>query len=228
MMKLFGRNHPSYGRQDVRIAIGLFLFYMILLYVFGRYQSLFFELTILGYSFRPTSWMVWCLLVLILVLRKQKPSSIGLTTHRFKASSLLGLMVGGVWLVIALVTARVNRQTFAGTDYLVFGLVYYLFEIGLTEELLFRGFIQTRLAGYFRHWLFATIVAGMMFASIHIPFQMSVLQLGLIDFIRFRGSHLMLTFLYHFVFAILYRAYDNIAAPTILHLLMNLSFSLFV
>lgn len=228
MMWPLHKNHQSYEGKDAWIAFGLFLVYMVLLYLFGKFYSSFFILTILGNSFRPTSWLVWGLLVLILILRKQKPESIGLTTVKLKQSSILGLLVGGVWLVIALIIALVNHQTFVGTDYLFFGLIYYLIEIGLTEELLFRGFIQTRLVGFFRHRLMAMVLTGMMFALIHIPFQMSVQQFNLIDYVRFNGAHLMLTFLYHFVFSVLYDKYNNIAAPTILHLFMNLSFSLFV
>jgi uncharacterized protein len=209
-------------------AYGIYAFYAIYLYLFGLYYARFPSVALFGYSFKPTSWLVWLVLVLIMVYRKQEPRSVGFTRNNLGKSSLWGFLIGMVFLlVVSLISIR-NGLHFIGSDFLLFGFIYYFFEIGLTEEWLFRGFIQTRLVGFYRHKMVGIVITGILFSLIHVPFQMSMSDLGFFAHIRSNYLHLLLTFFYHFVFTFLYDRYRNLAAPTILHFFMNFSSSLFV
>lgn len=223
----FKINNPIYLRKDALLAFSIFLLYCFYLYFFGTHYSSFKTITLFGYSFKPTSWLIYLVLILVLILRKQKASTIGVTTKNLQKSSYLGLLFGGVFLLTALVFAFINKLNFMGFNYLAFGFIYYFFEIGLFEELLFRGFIQTRLVGFFKNNILGIVLTGIMFALMHIPFQMSVSELSFIDFLISDSIHLMLTFFYHIIFSLLYYKFNNIAAPTIFHFFLNISYNLF-
>lgn len=221
-------SHPSYLRKDLRLAYGIFVFYAVYLYLFGVCYARFPSIELYGYSFKPTSWLVWLLLVGLLILRRQKPRSVGITRINLGKSSFWGFLIGLVFLIVVSSISIMNDGRFVGSGFLLFGFIYYFFEIGLTEELLFRGFIQTRLVGFYRHKVVGIVITGVLFSLIHVPFQMSVSGLGLFEHIGLNDSHLFLTFFYHFGFTYLFYRFENIAAPTIVHFFMNVSSSLFV
>jgi membrane protease YdiL (CAAX protease family) len=97
----------------------------------------------------------------------------------------------------------------------------------LIEELIFRGYIQTRLVGFFKHKITGIILTGILFALMHIPFQIAVSNMSFLEFIKINYPHLLLTFFYHMIFSLLYYKFNNIAAPTIFHFFLNISYSLF-
>ncbi|MFP4187677.1 MAG: CPBP family intramembrane glutamic endopeptidase [Acholeplasmataceae bacterium] len=164
-------------------AYGIYTFYAVYLYLFGLYYARFPSVALLGYSFKPTSWLVWLLLVLIMVYRKQEPRSVGFTRNNLGKSSLWGFLIGMVFLLVVSVISIRNGLRFIGSDFLLFGFIYYFFEIGLTEEWLFRGFIQTRLVGFYRHKMVGIVITGILFSLIHVPFQMSLSGLGFFEHI---------------------------------------------
>jgi len=218
----------KYNRIDFICASVLFLFNMLVLILFARYYNSFLTISILGYSFKESAIFLYVVLFAILILRKQNLESIGITTKNIWKSSMLGLVIGLGILISAIIIALINNLTFRGIEYLVYGMVFYTFEIALIEELIFRGFILTRFVGFFKSKVLGIALSGVLFMLMHIPFQMAIHNMGLIEFIRYDIVHLLLTFVYHLMFTILYFKYNNIMAPMIVHIFLNLSFLLFV
>ncbi|WP_083879838.1 CPBP family intramembrane glutamic endopeptidase [Desulfitobacterium dichloroeliminans] len=100
--------------------------------------------------------------------------------------------------------------------------------ISLVEEIIFRGYIQTRLYGLIKRPLFAIILGGILFMLMHIPFQIGYAKMGLFAYIQVNYITLMFTFIWHVVFDFLYRKYNTIYASTIFHGLMDWANYLFI
>jgi membrane protease YdiL (CAAX protease family) len=99
----------------------------------------------------------------MLVLRRQGPTTVGLSRRHVVAQLLLGLAIGVV-AVFAVGKAGALGAV-AGPETL--RLVAFL-VVGFEEEIVFRGFLQTRLVGWLgdpRGWLLASAT----FAFAHLP-----------------------------------------------------------
>lgn len=89
------------------------------------------------------------------------------------------------------------------------------------EELAFRGYLQTRMYGLIKRDGLAIIVVAFMFSIMHIPFQMAVNNKNVLEFISGNITLLIFTFIYHVVFNMIHRKYNNIAGNTLFHGFMN-------
>jgi hypothetical protein len=78
---------------------------------------------------------------------------------------------------------------------------------GVTEELIFRGYLLTRLSQWFKNNVAATIVSSLLFAALHYKY----------------GSlrELIFTFLIGMIFSIYYIRYRNIKAIIVTHFLID-------
>jgi hypothetical protein len=99
--------------------------------------------------------------------------------------------------------------------------LYFLICIAFVDELTFRGFIQTRIRGIIKNKWLSIIIVGLMFAIMHIPFQMLKAKLPLIPFIQMDLGHLISTSILHIYFVYIYTRHNNIIAPTIAHALVG-------
>lgn len=115
------------------------------------------------------------------------PETIGLTFSKIPQTLIIlaaGWVVwAGIWALIALPQVRASGQDislFISTPSAIFQ--QWLF-VGICEELLFRGYLLTRLQFAFsriaERWstLLAILVSGLIFATAHVPAKLS----GLID-----------------------------------------------
>ena len=166
---------------------------------------------------------------LLLFIRKQKSDTVGLTSTHVRKGILVGLISGTVFSLLNIIPAIQSGSIWAGFSItLVTNTFYYFIVIGFQEEIVFRGYIQTRLYGVIKSDWLAVLICGLMFAAIHVPFQFYQRNSGnLVDFVAQNFIWLLMTFIWHFVFNLLYRKYNSLTAPTIAHGLMNLSNTLF-
>jgi membrane protease YdiL (CAAX protease family) len=207
-----------YTRTDALLAVGFYILTMFTYLAMGMIQSntgvylgIYINLLLMGVIF------------LIVRFRKHKLDTVGFTKKCFIKSAVVGLLAGAFFSLLNIIPALQagGRWTASG---LLINIFYYLIVIGLQEELLFRGFIQTRLYGAIKSDLLAVVVGGVMFATMHTPFQMYNRGVGnIVEFIAGNWVWLLMTFGWHFVFNYLYRRFNSLTAPTAAHWLMNLS-----
>ena len=213
-----------YNRRDGWCAVLLFLLVMAVYYAAGllmRYGGL--------YVGVPMNLLLTAACVALTLLRGGTLASLGLTARNAGKSALLGLISGMLFLALdgVLPGLRAGRAL-APLPKLLGELLYYVFVIALMEEVVFRGYILTRIQGLLRSGWAATLMTGVMFVAMHIPFQMGRQGLGLIAFIQGNLFWFLTLFVWHLVFTFLYRKYANLLAPTIFHALMDFGGSLFL
>lgn len=214
----------KYTKVDGIIAVVYYLLFMIAYYIMGRVYA---EKQIyLGITFN-IGLAVLC--IMIVLLRKQKIGTLGLTFKKMKQAVILGVVLGVLIVLTNNVIPGITTECqFNQITKILFDTFYYFVIIAFVEEIAFRGFIQTRIYGLIKNDFIAIIVVSLMFSLMHIPFQMALADTNIPSFISTNVAWLILLFLWHIIFNFLHRKYNCIFTNTIFHGFMDWGNNLFV
>jgi len=146
-----------------------------------------------------------------LLLWKEENNAVGFFLLSVLALYLLSITAAIVSAVPALLgqheTSAVMKKVIAvvtGHQ----GLIFFIaLTAGVTEELIFRGYVLTRLSQWFKNNTAAVIVSSLLFAALHYKY----------------GSlrELIFTFLIGVLFSVYYLRYRNIKAIIVTHFLID-------
>lgn len=215
----------EYGRKDALLAI---ILYVVMILEFVLLGKLFVQKSSTlteAYIFCTTgivSLSIIGFVFLFCSIRKQKFVTVGFSKKQATKSFVWGMILlilvvimGCIWLF----ASDLAIQTDIGA--IIMKIIYFLLFIGFTEELVFRGYIGTRLYGCFTNKRLSIIVVGIMFSLMHIPFQMMLAQMSLLEYIDAHWVSLFYISIIHIGFQYLYSKYNSIIAPTILHFIID-------
>lgn len=212
-----------YTHRDGIYALVIYAIIMILYYVMGVIHA-----TKNIYLGNQVNLFLALLCVGMTLIRKQPLKTIGISRKNLGKSFLLGFIPSVLLVTLVLIIGLSSGEKLAEAKVLFGNFMYFLFIIGLVEELLFRSYIQTRLYGFIRKPAFTILVTGCLFMLMHIPYKMGLAQMGFIEYISNNYITLLLTFLWHIVFRFLYAKYNSLLAPTLFHTFLNWTGYLFV
>jgi len=102
-------------------------------------------------------------------------------------------------------------------------LVLISFFTAFSEELVFRGYIMTRLAQGLKNDLMANVLAAVLFALLHIPIAIYVLHYSAVDLLSFEWVMFVLGIVNGYLFS----KVRSLAIPVMSHSLWNLAIILF-
>lgn len=214
----------GYKKSDGIIAVVFYVLFMAAYYLTGVVKA---EYSL--YLGVPVNLLLAALCVGIVLVRKQKLSSVGITAARLKKSLITGCILGVLFVLIGTVLPAVfSGSSLNSVQKIFYNLFYYFVAIAWVEEVVFRGFIQTRLYGIVKNDAAAVIVGALMFSAMHIPYQMAAANTNLIDFILANYIWLLLLIGWHIVFNFLYRKYDTVWTGTVFHGFLDWGGSLFL
>lgn len=230
----------SLKKKDGIISLIYFAYYMIYLLAFGLIVfntsiysdigKLFSNNTLTRFIFYLPFTVISILPILIILkLRKQKLVSIGLTSCNTYKSVLIGI-IGAIPFSLLNISGPIQAGRNINTNLfeLIFTFLYFLICIAFVEELVFRGFIQTRILKLIKVKWISIIVVGLLFSISHIPFQMMRMNMNLIEFLIYDLRHLITTCIIHIYLVYLYTRYNNLTAVIITHTLMDFSYAIFI
>ncbi len=142
-------------------------------------------------------------------------ASIGFQKDKLAQSILLGIL-GGVLLVAAkglfCHAMGASRVGFAGAT--AFGLVSFTIS-GIQEEVMFRGYIQTRLRGLFRSPIVIYVIVAAMFLIAHYPVMW--MMGGTVE-----TDRVICLLVLSFVCGMIYNKTENVTGAIVAHLMYNL------
>ena len=201
----------TYTKIDAVFAILLFVLLMYINYVVGL--LLIRKQIYLGV---PISFIIIIVCVVLVRIRKQKLASIGFTLKNAGKSLLSGAVFG----IILSFFLNVLPKILAGMQIIpinriLYNLFYYFIVISLSEEVVFRGYIQTRIYGLIKYDVWAVVVTGFLFYLMHLPFQM------LVNDLKINIVHMITIIVMHVIMNFLYRKHNSLVAPTVFHGLIN-------
>lgn len=214
--------HAAYDWRDGAKACALYVFTMLALFVQGRLYLSSLSTGILA-SLNIVRPLVSLMATLVIVwISRERVESIGVTRQRFGESLALGLALGCL-LSLAL---GVSERIATGLPFAGFGAASTLslvtFAVGaLEEELCFRGYISTRLTGFFHNALLASVVTGGLFLLYHYVIFWGVS--GQISFDSISATRLVFILLLHFACDATYQRTNCIWGAVALHFLYNVT-----
>ena len=167
--------------------------------------------------------VIWVIPVILLVkiMEKSKPFSYLQLRHNFR-KCLKWTGWGSLVLIFYFV---INLTVLENSIDLQIGFNKWLNTIllvGITEEIVFRGFLLRKLMDSFRFWIANTITA-LLFVSIHFPIWF---YKNLFEFPDILSS-LVTVFLLGIIFGIVYKKSNSLWSVIIIHSLYNLLVSIF-
>lgn len=164
-------------------------------------------------------------LVFFLRVFKENAASIGLQLKTFKQ----GMFWGFVFLCLQLVFYFGVSYLFNDVKKMIFGpinsvMISLFFISAFAEEIIYRGYIETRLQGLISNRLLDSIVTAILFVLTHYPVKwMGGSPLNAISI-----PHLILLVTLHFTCSLAYRKSNCIWAAVLLHVLYNLGNAFFI
>lgn len=215
----------KYGKKDAVIALCLFIFYCVWSVGFALTVRTF-EETLTGQQLQVLGILLSILLVaivfVIIFAKKQRFSSIGFHKEKLWPAIRLGIM----FALIPLTVAGLLPGVMYGWELVSFGLMAYLLFYALvlagTEDIVFVGFIQTRLYGLFKSDKWAVGIGAILFSIGHVPAWLIMGNLDLSNLLFF-GIFVVFWAVMHWVSVSLFKKYFSIIPVMILHTVSNFS-----
>lgn len=137
----------------------------------------------------------------LLFWRRQSTASVGLEARRVVVNLLLGLvtlvaafaLIYGIFIPLSLLFPELLQQMQQNTSQLedvlaefdLLEMVIMMIAVGIYEELVFRGFVMTRLRRVTGSWTIAVVLSSAVFAALHLIDQTpaAVLFVGLLSIV---------------------------------------------
>ena len=172
--------------------------------------------------------IVWILPVLYL-LKKEKANleSIGITSKKLFPSIYFSLILGSLFVFLSLVTnffkyGYFNFNANIGQDSL-FTSLGISFITAISEEIVFRGYIFSRLWTALNNEWKANFITSILWTLIHVPITIFINKLDPLSAV----VYLMLTFIFGIGSAFVYGRSKNVASSVFLHVLWEWPIVLF-
>lgn len=159
--------------------------------------------------------IIYCALfaagVLIALIKDRNLYNLGLGKEKLRTN----LIISSVIVVITFIVIRVFSDL--AFPELLKQMFYYLFYIAAIEEILFRGLIQNYLFGFPLNRCVIFIIGALLFAFMHIPFQMFVHDNVSWHYLIDALPNLIETFIAHLIFCFIAYKRKDITISIALH-----------
>lgn len=227
-------------KRDGVYSIIYYVYYMIMILLFGLLLTKTQIYHDLGRNFSSRSLFKFLFYIpftlvnilpifLILKFRRQSLRSVGIKTDKILKSIIIGVIGSIPFLILNVIGPISSGKTINPNVFdWIWTFLYFFICIAFAEELMFRGFLQTRIQGLIKNKWIGIITVGILFGLMHVPFQMIKANMSLLEFLQFDMGHLITTCFIHVYLVYLYTRDNNILAPTIAHAIMNFGYAIFL
>lgn len=169
----------------------------------------------------PTFWLVR-------KIEKEKVASLGLTKKNLFKALYWGIGLGIVFAAEGLVTNifKYRGLRLPDVDYPLLSLVGLLllsFATAFSEEVVFRGYIFTRLWRLWKNEWLANLISAFLFTLIHLPIGLFVLSYTPLVML----GYLFFVFVYGFGAAFVFARSENLASSILIHVFWSWPIVLF-
>ena len=221
----FYENVTKYNRIDSLLAFGLFGVMLMLYTILGFFAR---EYPVIEES-RLAGSGVNILMIIITILlvkvRKEEFSSVGLYRGKWKQSCLIGIILAFILFFNNCLSHIINGADFIETKNII-KLVIYFLNVALCEEIVFRGYIGTRLYGLVKNQYLVIIVTGILFVIMHFPYRMIAYSMTIAELTICNIGWILDLFITHIVLSLVYMKTNSLYGSIIPHWMSNLAYNL--
>lgn len=170
------------------------------------------------------SSQIWIPLILTAVfffffyLSKESVRSIGISFDNIWKSIVIGFIGGFLLLAIQTLLFMIQGKSVSFTSPQLLNWIIFLFA-AFEEEVLFRGYIQTRLSGFISSQWIVGIINSILFLSIHYPVKWVVS--GTISFDVLSVVYIVSLLALHFFCDAVYKRTNCLWGAVMLHIIYN-------
>ena len=214
----------KYTKKDAVIALCFYAFYVIMGVALGVYLR-FFEQPLAG-TLIGVFLIVVCLIIVF--ARKGGLASLGIHRKNLWDSLRLGLLFGPIPLIIYSFTLHLifGWEFRPIAPILISALHILMFAFG--EDILFVGYIQTRIYGLIKKDIWAICVVALLFTFMHFPILIVHHGAGVLAAIGGLSGGLIWfasLFITHLMFNAVFRRYAALLPAVMLHTIVNVNFT---
>lgn len=200
-------------KKDLKIALGLYCFISVVwtLYrMFTHYSELVDE----G-IFKIIVWTVPTLLVIL--LRKQKPSAYGISGKNMLQSIGVGVGAGLLLSLPKIIIFVKGSQALSCMREQFIPYFVIAFFTAISEEIVFRGYLFTLMEKYLKNGYVTIFLNSVLFTLIHLPILILSYRYSFGESIAYLSMVCMASIVYSFV----YLKTKNVAGSIATHIIWN-------
>jgi len=213
----------TYTKKDGMLALVLFMIFIGLYCVVALLERAF---TIIEDNILLAGGIQNVLLIIItlvfLTVHKQKLDTIGLLRGKWKMSGIIGLGLGFIFFMTNCGSYLLTGSSLIDVKSILLFFVYFLL-VSLCEEIVFRGYIQTRIYGIIKNKWLAIIFVALLFTIMHFPYRMIAYNMSLKMLIVDRLSWWVQLFIMHIIWNYIYAKTNSLYGTIFSHLISNLA-----
>lgn len=166
-------------------------------------------------NYNIIGWLVFIFEILIVIVKDKSIINLGFTKEKIKSNLIFSVLIIMITFIISVVIGKYSLPI------LIKHSLYYLFEVALVEEIVYRGVIQNYLFGLKCNKYIIFSIGATMFSLAHIPFQMYVHDNVSVGYIVEALPQLILLFVIHLILCFITYKRKDITIPTALHYALN-------
>ena len=213
-----------YSIKDTAMAIGLFILYCGALVVSGLVNKYLTDLEKTVSGIIINSCFVGVVL-LFLVIKKQGVETVGMKKGNIKLSLIMGIVLAAILFFCNCLSDIIfEGQVFVPFKTILIYIIYF-FTVGLCEEVIFRGYILTRLYGMVRNVFIDILLAGVFFVLMHFPFRMIAYNMSFFE-LAANVPYMTDLFVTSLVLSFIRVKSDSLYGAIIPHWISDLSYSI--
>lgn len=224
--KEYENNLKQYTKRDGILSFVLFgimiLNYSILAVLQTKFEFIKENIMLVGCIFNT---LMIVITVLFIKLNKQSLETIGLYKGKWKNSIIMGIVFASFLFYNNCLSYLINGSHFITLQEILILLVYY-FLVAVCEEIVFRGYIGTRIYGLIKQRWLAVFVVGILFIAMHFPYRMIAYGMTLSDLTIKNFSWIIDLFITHLVLNFIYLKTNSLYGAIIPHWMSNFAYNI--
>lgn len=212
----------SFDKIDGFIAVVLFVLYCITMALSGLLVN-YVSTNQITYIGGLINLLFVGIVLLILKIRKQGVETIGLRNGNIKLSLIMGIILA-IFLFFCNCLSNIlfDKQSFISLNEIIIYILYF-FTVGLVEEVMFRGYIVTRLHVCTKRIYLDVILTGVLFLLMHFPFRMVAYNMSFLDLIT-NLQYMLDLFITHLILSFIRIKSDSLYGAIIPHWISDLAY----
>lgn len=219
-------NLKQYTRKDGILSFVLFgimiLNYSILAVLQTKIEIIKENIILVGCIFNA---LMIVITILFIKLDKQRLETIGLYKGKWKSSIIIGIILAVFLFYSNCSYNLINGSKLISIQDMLILLIYYLL-VAVCEEIVFRGYIGTRIYGLIKKKWLAIFVVGILFIIMHFPYRMIAYGMTLSDLTIKNFSWIIDLFITHIIFNFIYLKTNSLYGAIIPHWMSNFAYNI--
>lgn len=225
--KDYKKNIESYTKKDGVFALILFFIMIISYAILGYIYKVDFvhkNIMLVGCIF---NFLITIITILFVKFNKQKLDSIGLTKGKWIISIIIGILLGAFYFYNNFASRLADGYHLPSMGKIIFTTIYF-FLVALCEEVVFRGYIGTRINGLVKNRLVTVLITGLLFVVMHYPYRMIAYNMSLYDITIKNIGWIINLLVFHVVMNFIYSRTNSLHGSIIPHWLSDLGYDVLI